>query len=904
MSLGSRVRTWWRAMGRGADVDSQVEEELRFHIESFAEDLMRGGMPREEAARRAKADLGSIAAKKENCRQAWGTRWFDELRGDLRYAFRMMAKSPGFAAIGIGSLALGIGANIAIFSMTKAALLDSVGVPHPRQLRMLEWQFRGNKQPMSSVYGQLVSSDGGSIRCASFSYALYQALRKDHSVFEDLVAFFHSSRTQISWDGQVDLGSIEYVSGNFFSELGIRAVAGRTLLPADDQVGRSPVVVISDNFWRDHFERSPAVIGKTLKIDQVPMTIVGVAPPNFDGLIFDAHPVVMLPISLQPAVEADLSAGRLNNPEIWWLRIAGRIRPGVSDAQAQAALAGIFNQTAKATLKNRRHLDLGALHLAVTPGNQGENPGRHQFAQIDAVLTVMAALVLLLACANIASLLLARAAARQRELSVRMALGAGRSRLLRQALTEALLLSMLGGIAGTALGYACRNIAPPLLGQPRPDFDWLILGYALCLAIATGMLCGGIPAWRTMGMDAQDGLRETPQMTAKRTRSRLMKSSVALQIGLATLLLVGAGLFVRTLYNLSSVALGFQPQHLLLFDIVLPPKDYPAAADRGAAYEQVEDGLSAIPGVISVASSTDALIAGDTSTSNFDVDGQPSGERQAWKNIVGQDFFQTMDIPMLSGRGFGRQDTQSSESVAVINRELANQFFRGQNPIGQTFNTAHTRIIGICGDTRFRSLRDAPPPTYYLFTRQVGDYHLGTQMTFAVKTAADPDVIAASVRTVLHDFRRDLPVNNLRTQEEQIHSSLRQERLFASLTTVFGVLALVLACIGIYGIMVSTVSRRTNEIGLRMALGAEPGRVLRMVLGEATWIAAIGVVAGLGCALALGRLIASQLYGLNASDPATLLISAALLIAVALGASWIPARRAASVDPMRALRHE
>jgi predicted permease len=308
--------------------------------------------------------------------------------------------------------------------------------------------------------------------------------------------------------------------------------------------------------------------------------------------------------------------------------------------------------------------------------------------------------------------------------------------------------------------------------------------------------------------------------------------------------------------------------------------------------------------VISAASSADALIAGDTSTSNFDVDGQPSGEKQAWKNIVGEDFFQTMGIPMLSGRGFGRQDTRTSESVAVINRELANQFFRGQNPIGQTFNTAHTRIIGICGDTRFRSLRDAPPPTYYLFTRQVGDYHLGTQMTFAVKTAADPDAIAASVRTVVHGFSRDLLISNLRTQEEQIHSSLRQERLFASLTTGFGILSLLLASIGIYGVMAYTVARRTNEIGIRLALGAQANQILTMVLRETSWLAMIGVTAGLGAALVLTRFLASMLFGLKPNDPATIIASVALLFAMALLAGFVPARRASRIQPMQALRHE
>jgi predicted permease len=905
MSAFSRLKSWFRATAHRDSLESRMDEELAFHLEVRIEDLIRSGLSREAATRAAKVEFGSTLTQKEEMRASLGLRWWDDLRADLRYAMRMLANAPGFTLIAVGSLALGIGANTAIFSTTKAALLDSVHVSRPHQLRLLEWQIRGNQQPMASLYGGLDLSDTGNLRSTAFTYAAYQALQRDHSAFESLVAFFLTSHMDVAWDDEVDSTNVEYISGNFFPVLGVPAIAGRTISPGDDQIGKSQVAVVSDAFWSAHFARSPRAIGKVLTVNGVAVTIIGVAPPDFDGLYFYQHPSIMLPISLEPTISGGWSNSRMGDADTAWLRIAGRIRHGISNSQAEAALTSILQQTFKTTLRqNRKHQSLDTLKLLVTPGNQGENPWRHQFAQIDGILTVMIALVLLLACANLANLLLARAIARQRELSLRMALGAGRGRLLRQTFTEALLLALLGSIAGAAVGYASRDVAPLLLGQPKPGFDWKVIGFTLCLTLFTALLCGSIPAWHAVRTDAQNALRETSQMTAKRTRTFLAKFFVTMQIGLATLLLVGAGLFIRTLYNLSSVELGFEPQRILLFELALPASKFSSTADRATAYQQLEERLSAIPGVISTTVSTDRLIAGDTSTSNFDVDGQPAGEKVAWENIVGDHFFQTMGIPMLSGRSFERQDTPTTGRVAVINRELANQFFRGQNPIGHTFNSDHTRIIGICGNTRFRSLRDNAPPTYYLFSGQVADYGPGQEMTFAVKTATNPDSVAASVRKVVHDFRHDLIIAHIRTQEELIHNSLQQERTFASLSTGFGFLALTLASIGIYGIMAYNVSRRTNEIGVRLALGAQARQILTMVLGEASWLAIAGVAVGLGAALLLTRFLKTMLFGLKPTDPLTILGAGATLFAVALLAGFIPARRASRVEPMQALRHE
>jgi predicted permease len=755
---------------------------------------------------------------------------------------------------------------------------------------------------MDDIYGRIDKTDGGIITSTAFSMAAYENLRES-AVFRDLIAYSPGT-AQLGFGGDTESGSVEHVSGNFFSALGLRAQAGRTILPSDDgAVGKSGVAVLSDAYWHSRFARSPAVIGKTIEINRVPLTIIGVAPRGFFSLGAYQWPKVFVPLSLDPILSPGERKSRLTDPETWWLTLFGRLRPGMSDAQAQAALAGAFRETIRQTLNLRPTIDLNSMRLFVTPGNRGDNPYRHHLVQIDSILSALAFLVLLLACANLANLLLARATARQKEVSLRIALGAGRARILRQAFTENLLLALAGGAAGTALGYAGGDLAPPLVGQPLPKFDWAILAFALGLSLLTCLLFGASPAWRATHADAQDAMKETAQMTAKRSRLRLDKSLIAAQIALSVILVAGAGLFLQTLRNLINVPLGFQPQHLLLFNLALTPQ-YGATAARAEAYQQIASRLESIPGVISASYSTDTLIGDVTSTSNFDITGQPQGVRRAWENIVGPHYLETMGIPLMQGRAFGRQDTHKSQRVAIVNEQLAHDFFPGKNAIGQTFNSDHTLIIGICGNTRFKDLRDNPPPTYYLFSRQVADYGPGGQMTFAVKTASNPATIASSLRRTLHAFDRDLPIAHLRTQQEQIDESLQSERLFAFLTSGFGLLALILACIGIYGLMAYTVARRTNEIGIRLALGAQTRQVMGMVMIEALWLAAIGVAAGTGITLLLTRSLQSVLFGLKADDPLTYGAAGLLLIGVALLASFVPARAASRVNPIEALRHE
>jgi predicted permease len=903
MSLRTRVRTWLRAATFRSRLEREMDEELAFHLESRTQDLIRRGVAPEEAARQARIELGGVTTQKEKMRASLGLRLWDDLRADLLYAARMLAKSPGFTAIAIGSLALGIGANTAIFSMTRTALFENLPVSHPEELRLLHWSIRGVNPPMDDIYGRLDKTDGGIITCTSFSMAAYRNLRES-AIFRDLIAYSPPGTAQLSFNGDTESGPVEHVSGNFFSALGLRAQAGRTILPSDDgAAGKSSVAVLSDAYWHSRFARSPAVIGKTIEVNRVPLTIIGVAPRGFSSLGAYQWPKLFVPLSLDPILSPGESKSRLTDPESWWLTLFGRIRPDMSDAQAQAALAGAFREMIHQTLNPRSKIDLNSMRLFVTPGNRGDNPYRHHLVQIDSILSALAFLVLLLACANLANLLLARATARQKEVSLRIALGAGRARILRQAFTENLLLALMGGAAGTALGYVGRDIIPPLVGQPLPKFDGAILVFALVLSLLTCLLFGSLPAWRATHADVQEAMKETAQMTAKRSRTRLGKSLIVAQIALSVILIAGAGLFLQTLRNLTSVPLGFQPQQLLLFNLSLTP-EYKTKTARAAAYQQIASRLEAIPGVISASYSTDTLIDNVTSTSNFDITGEPQGVRRAWENIVGPHYLETMGIPLMRGRGFGRQDTPNSQRVAIVNERLAHDFFPGKNAIGQTFNSDHTLIIGICGDTRFKDLRDSPPPTYYLFSRQVADYGPGGQMTFAVKTASNPAAVSASLRRTIHTFDQSLPIAHLRTQQEQIDDTLQSERLFAFLTSGFGLLALVLACIGIYGIMAYTVARRTNEIGIRLALGAQRRQVMTMVVSEALWLVILGIGAGIAAALLLTRSLQSMLFGLKADDPLTYGAAGLLLIGVALLASFVPARAAARVNPIEALRHE
>ena len=912
----SKFATWWKAVFRPEDVDRQVSEELAFHIESYAEDLMRGGMPRQEAMRRARAELGSLAAARENARQAWGTRFFDELRGDLRHALRLLRNSPGFTAIAVGSLALGIGANTAVFSIAKHVLLDPLHVPHPGELRLLQWTSKRNSA-VHSVWGDWDRGYDG-VYSSSFSYPIYQELRRQNRDLGDLFAFKGAGRMDVTVNGVADVVQSELVSGNYYEQMEVQPQLGRAILPADDQPGAPPVITISDGYWTRQFNRSRSVIGSSILLNLQPVTIVGVNPRGFTGAkSTQTSPEVFAAIALQSQLVPRIwDDSLISSPRRWWVQIMARAVPGVNEAAAQSRLSGTLHNAVVELMQPKA--DETVPRLLLTDGSRGQNEAGRQMARPLTVMEALVGMVLLLACANMANLLLARSAARQREMSVRLALGAGRRRILRQVLTECLLLAIAGGAVGLLVGYMVQNAVMHLTASASPDepslqvpFSWGVFAFNFALSLLTGLLFGLGPALHATSTEVQSALKDTTHTASRRRHGYAGKTIVGFQVAVSMLLVATAGLFLRTLVNLNRIDPGFDTRNLVLFQIDPPSSRYPGAA-RGDLFQRIEERLAATPGVESVSAASIPLLANDNSNDDFVPTGIPirkedeQGERDEY---VGDAFFSTLRIAILAGRGLNAHDTATSPRVAVVNEMLARKYWNNGNAIGRTFTTSdeHNQkltytIVGVCADTLYSQLRADPQPIFFLSYRQAPDLSWG--ITFMVRTRTERAAITPSLRAAVQSVDRDLPLINVRTQREQIDEITTSERMFADVTGGFGVLALALACIGIYGIMAYSVSRRINEIGIRMALGAQPARVLRMVLGEASWMVAIGVVAGVAGALALGRLITTMLYGLKPWDPATFVLSSALLILVALVATWIPARRAAGVDPMQALRHE
>jgi predicted permease len=907
-------RSWFQAVVRRKGLEAEMDAELVHHLETLTADLVRTGHSPEDAVRRARIAMGGPMKHKENMRASLGLRWWDEVWADLRYGARILLKSPAFTVIATASLALGIGANTAIFTVAKKVMLDTLPVSKPHELRLLTW-VSGHERPVPPVWGDVWATPNGGLVSNAFSYPVFEQLRTRTDVVADTIAFKDIQMTA-TVDGEPELVTGEMVSGNAFNGLGVNPTLGRGFTQAEDSgPGTGPVAVISDGYWAQRFGRSKSVLGKTISLNGVPVTIIGAGPAHFSGLQIGAMTQVFVPITMQPLLAPRAqgsSASLLNNPQSWWMQILVRLRPDVPEAQAQVALDVVLRQTAMTTLPTTSALDL--LHLQMERGDRGLDYLRRQFAEPSYVLLGLAGMVLLLACVNLANLLLARAAKRQREMSTRLALGAGRGRILRQVLTESLLLSGLGGAVGLLLGFLGRNIIPRLLDRSwRPasmevDFDWRVLAFTSGISIAVGILFGVAPAWQGMHAESGTALKDAEHASAGPSRMRLGKGLVIFQIALSAILLIGAGLFVRTLVNLSRTPLGFRADHILLFQLNPPHARYTDAQVK-ALFQQLENTFAALPGVRSASMSYIAIIGDGHSGATFHVLGTPRDKEavRVQTNGVGKNFFSTMGIPIVRGRGFDASDTTTSPKVAIINRALARRFFPNQDPIGKSFESdpedveGTVQIIGICPDTRYADLRSETPPTFYLDYEQLPG---GGRMTFEIHTAAEPGSVLSGVRAAVALHDRNLPLIEVRTMKQQVDSTMSDERVFAELTGGFGVLALALACIGIYGIMAYTVARRTSEIGIRLALGAQRGHVRRMILGESLWLAVAGIVFGVVAALGLTRLVRSMLWGIEPWDPMTLVGGVLILMCVALIASWIPARRAAGVQPIDALRHE
>ncbi len=888
-------------------MESEMDAELRFHIDSFSADLIRQGVSREEALRRARMEFGAIESKKEECRESLGLRLWDELFNDGRYALRMMRQNPGFTAVAVISLALGIGANTAIFTFAKEILFTTMAVPHSERLRVLTWA----PSPKSNFTGHSWGDFGPQL-AAPFPYLLYLDMRRHNDVLDDLVAFKDVYQMTATVDGQAESVDGMLVSGNFYQSLAPRLIAGRPLAPEDDSLSATPVAAISDAYWARRFGRSADALGKAVNLNRVPVTIVGVNAPEFKGPKAGGTPQFFLPLSLQQQIIANPRGSLLAKNDFSWLMIMGRLKPGVTDQQANASLDLTFRNAIHTTIPELKDTDIPRFSLIA--GSRGLDRRTRDFSKPIYLLLALAGLVLLIACANLANLLLARSSTRQREMSLRLAMGASRSRVMRQVLTESLLLAAFGGAAGLLLGYWGRNLIPSLFDDSwhpsgiDPQMDWRVFAFAFAITLITGLLFGAAPAWRCTRADVNSGLKETGRMSTTRPKALLGKALVVLQVSLSLLLLIGAGLFLRTLLNLRTAQIGFNPEHILLFDLHPSRAAYPAS-QRVPLYRQIELKMAALPGVESATLSSETLIANGKGRDCFSptdnlallVDGG-----SPWDISVGPGFFATMGIPVVHGRSFTSRDDQHAPKVAILNQRLAKEFFPNTNPIGRTIiscdgGATPVEIVGVSADAKYDSLRNPVPPTLYLPYLQDSD---AGGMTFELKTASSTASIVTEIREAVRSIDKDLPILEVRTQTQQIEATLTNERVFATLTTGFGILALILASIGIYGIMAYTVSRRTNEIGIRMALGARSITVLSMVLRETFLLALIGITVGLVAAAALTRLAATMLYNLKPTDPLTFIAAALLLTIIALASGFLPARRASSVDPMHALRHE
>ena len=924
-SLIAGSRSWFRAVVQRNRLEAEMEAELADHLDNLTADLLRAGYSQAEAKRRARIALGSTIVHKDEMRSSLGLLLWDELCGDFRYAARRLRKSLGFTAVATISLALAVGANTTIFSLAKQLLYERLAVPHAADLRLLAWTGSKGHVAVHHIWGDYEPLPGGRVTSSSFSYPAFQQLRSQNHVMQDLFAFKETGMNA-TIEGNAQQVQTEMVSGNYYGVLDVQPVLGRAITPADDaSPGQGPVAVISYGLWEREFGASPAVLGRVIKLNEVSLTIVGVNPKGFTGAkSTQQSPDIFVPMSMQPLVSPHSGGGSLlaDNNE-WWLNVMGRKRPAVLDATAQAALDGQLGAVVRATMPVRPTDDLP--HMDLRDGSRGLFYQERAFAKPMAVLLTMVGFVLLLACANIANLMLARGSQRQREMSVRLALGAGRLRIARQMLVESVVLAAFGGLGGLVLGYFGSNLVPKLTENAweRNDFhvhfDWMVFGFTAAITVLTGILFGLAPAWAATRAQVGSGLKETSQSVTRRRKGWGGKSLVGFQVALSTLLVIGAGLFLRTLASLNNVNVGFRTDHLLLAEIAPPQKLYPAGKDI-ALHTQLLQAIAATPGVDAVSPAFVPYLSDDSGMDSFIVEGQPvekDKENGEYDNVVGSGFFSMLRIPILKGREFGPLDSASSMKVGIINASLAKERFPNQNPIGKRFTedahhhdghdgvkpiTDWITIIGVCSDTRYNSLRDEPPPQFFLpFAQQAS---AGGSVTYEIQTRMSPEAIVPLLRKVVQRQDPDLPMINVRTQEQQIAATTQQELIFVAMTSSFGILALALAAVGIYGVMAYSVANRTNEIGIRLALGALPRQVLAMVLRETTWISLVGIAVGVAAALVLAQAVKSMLYGLQPADPVSLIAGAALLIAVGLAASWLPARRAASVQPVEALRHE
>ena len=846
---------------------------------------------------------------------------------DLRYAFRMMRKAPGFTAIAVLSLAVGIGANTTLFSITDAVLLRTLPVPEPDRLVLFNWQapkvFR-----VPGLRGTFVDSGYAPRKWGSSTFhhrmlAAFQTQQQDPaSPFEHLFAFAAISGVTVLASGEADTADGQVVTGEYFEGLGVPALAGRVILPSDVDAAAPPVAVLSHSYWQERFAGDPGVIGRQIAVNNVIVDVIGVTPASFrTPSQVGREPDVTLPISL--ATQLEPRSAMADTPDRvapYWPLVMGRLKPGATLEHARGFFGATFQTIAldlmppprrpgePATLEPKDYPELLALD-----GSRGLWEMRSVYSEQILILFGVVGLVLVIACANVANLLLSRAAQRAPEITLRLAMGAGRWRVVRQLLTESVVLAGLGGLTGVVLsiwGTRALTAFSEAGGFLPADVDyslnWRVLAFSAAASLATGILFGIAPAWRAARRDLTLALKDSNRAGAAASRAWITRGLVIAQVALSLVLLVGAGLFVRTLGNLRGVDMGFNEQQLLTFGVRPAAGGYEGERLR-QFYADVAARLDAIPGAVTSTFAQMPLVARHMYGGSLLLPGETESTAERHGSnflMVRENFLQAMEIPVVRGRGFRPTDNASGQRVAVISEQLAREYFAGEDPIGQRVGyDDETRdsieIVGIARDIVYNSQREDPEPLVYLPWAQEDP---NSEMYFSVRAAGDPLALAGAVREAVRAVDPNLPVLDIATQETRARETLAEERQYATLIGIAGAIALMLAAIGLYGVIAYWVNQRTSEIGLRMALGAQASGVLRLVVRQAMTLVLLGLAAGAAAAYWLSRVIERYLYGVQPNDPATIGIVGALLVAMALAACAVPARRAARLDPMIAFR--
>ena len=907
-----RLRYWMESARRS----EALREEMELHLAEKAAELQSDGMTAERASAEARRRFGNVGLKQEESREIWITRFWSELSQDVRYGCRTMTANKAFSALAVLSLALGIGANTAIYSLMESILLRSLPVADPESLVVLNWRSQppqnANKEwvhVMHGVQGMAWPGDKGVMVSGMFPYGAFETLREGNPVFSTLFGYFNGLHRNLAIRGQATSASTEYVTGEYFRGLAVSPAAGRLIDSEDDRPGAAPVAVISFATSQQRFGGPSSAIGQPVLVDNVPFTVIGVAPPEFFGVDPAMAPDLYLPLHTNLLVDRTGAARMYPDGNFYWIEMMGRLLPGVSMAQAHAVLAPRFHQWVAATATtDGERAKLPALTL--NPGAAGLGSLRRQYSKPLYVLLTMVGLILAIACANIANLLLARAAARRREMAVRLSLGAGRFRVVRQLLTESVMLASLGGALGVLFAIWGVRWLTFLFSNGRENFtlhaelNWNVLGVTAALSVVCGLLFGLAPALQSTRPDVMPALKNG---RGGGPRRRVQHVLVVAQIALSFFILVAAGLFVQTLNKLHSVQLGYARENILLFSLNARQAGH-RDPEIAIFYADLRKRFESIPGVSGATLSQSSIInAGRTGQA---IKGPMKigavTIEDAHVLAAGPRFLTTMQIPILTGREIDDRDQPGSGPVAVISKELARTYFGNENPVGRRImvpdEKRNLEIVGVSANLRYGGLKNEEESSMTVFVA-VSQFP-PDRVTYALRTVGDPLRYFESVHQIVREADSRIPVTNVVTQAAEIDRTISRELTFAKLCTGFAVLALLTACVGLYGTMSYSVARQTGEIGIRMALGAQRGAVVWMVLRRVLLLAAVGLAISVPVALIGTRLVKSFLFETQPNDPGTLALAGVVLLSATILAGYAPARRASRIDPLAALRHE